>query len=504
MSDLNESYDDFLTRSREIHSLAAALGLLSWDQETYMPPAGVPARAGHRATLAAIIHDKTVDPAFGNLIEELVGQPQEAWAAANLREAKRLRDRSVKLPRQLVTDLAEAGSYAQQAWVEAKQNDDWALFEPHLARLVELRRQEAEAVGYEGEAYNALLDEYEPGARVEELEPIFTALRERLVPLLDRIQGAAQPPDRALWQQDFDPGLQDLLGRQILADIGFDFAVGRLDLSAHPFTQGMSPQDVRITTRYDESDLGVGLFANLHEGGHALYEMGLPLAHEATPVGQAVSLGIHESQSRLWENSVGRSRAFMNYCLPILRELFPTQMAAASVDDLYRAANVVEPAPIRIEADEVTYNLHIILRLEVERALLRNDIEVQAVPALWREKAREYLGLEVNNDREGALQDIHWAFGCFGYFPTYTLGNLYAAQFYACATRELPGLEQQFAKGEFAPMLGWLREKVHARGSLLPAGELCREVTGAALSIEPYLDYLTTKFGEIYGFDPSA
>lgn len=495
---MTDAYAEFLARTREIHRLVATLALLSWDQETYLPPRGVPGRAQQRATVAALIHERTVDATFGAVIDDLQGAELDAAAAANLREMKRIRDRSVRIPRRLVADLAAAGSHAQQAWVTAKERDDWSLFAEHLERLVTLKRRVAEAVGYTDEPYDALLDEYEPGARLRDLLPLFSDLRRELVALNRRIAAAPVAPPRPPLYQPLPPRAQEVLAQQLLTDLGFDFSAGRLDRSEHPFTEGMGPGDVRITTRYDEDDLSVSLFAVLHEAGHALYEMGLPADHEATPVAQAVSLGIHESQSRLWECCVGRSRPFMDYLARLLREIAPERFAATEPQQLYGAANAVVPTPIRINADEVSYNLHIILRLEIERALLNAEVAVADIPALWNESSARYLDLTPQSDAEGALQDIHWAFGCFGYFPTYTLGNLYAAQFYAAATVALPDLDRQLAGGEFGPLLRWLRQEIHDRGSLLPAADLCRAVTGSALDAGPYLTYLETKFAEIY------
>ncbi|MFH1841930.1 MAG: carboxypeptidase M32 [bacterium] len=497
---MSPSYDRLLELAREIHHLAGASALLGWDQEVFLPPKGVPARAKNIAALSAVIHDKLTCAELGELCAELTAAaPAERVAAANVRELKRQRDRAVKIPRSLVIELAEACSLAQQAWAQAKQQDDWSLFADSLTRLVALKRQEAAAVGYEGEPYNALLDEYEPGARVEELVPLFDELKATLIPLIERIGASPQQPDDSLLQQTFPVELQDQFGREVLTAMGFDFEAGRLDISLHPFTQAMSIQDVRITTRYHENNLGSGLYANLHEGGHALYELGLPQEHEGSPVAAAVSLGIHESQSRLWENCVGRSREFCHYSLARLTELFPTQFATTGAEELYRAINVVRPSLIRIEADEVTYNLHIILRMELERALLLGDIEVADLPALWREKIRHYFSLELPGDAQGVLQDIHWAFGAFGYFPTYTLGNLYAAQFFAAAMAELADLPAQIARGEFQPLLGWLRTHIHQPGCLFPAGELCRQVTGEVLSSKPFLDSLQQKYGDIFG-----
>jgi carboxypeptidase Taq len=315
---------------------------------------------------------------------------------------------------------------------------------------------------------------------------------------LAEIEAAGQAPNASAVRQQFAIDRQQLFGREVLDDIGFDFAAGRLDTSAHPFTEAMAVQDVRITTHYDPRNLCVSLYANLHEGGHALYEQGLPLEHEGTPLATAVSLGIHESQSRLWENSVGRSREFLLHYLPRLQELFPSQLGSSSAEDLYQAVNAVQPSLIRIEADEVTYNLHILMRWELERALLRQQIEVGDLPGLWKEKMRQYLGLQPASDAQGVLQDIHWAFGVFGYFPTYTLGNLYAAQFYRQAAADIGDLSSRVARGEFQPLLAWLREKIHRQGSLLWPQDLCREVTGSELSIQPFASYLRHKFGEIY------
>ncbi len=495
-----DAYARFLELSGEIHDLAGAMGLLEWDQEVMMPPAGVAGRARQRATLAAVMHDRMVDPELGDALETAAAAgTDDPWAAANLREMKRQRDRAVKVPRDLVADLARTGALAQQAWVEARTKDEWATFAPHLARLVDLKRREAEAVGYETEAYDALIDEYEPGARAADLARLFAALREGLVPILDGIRGAFNPPNGALWRGAFAEGDQDALGRSVLAAMGYDFRAGRLDISAHPFTQGFGPGDVRITTRYDEHDLQPGLYANMHEGGHALYELGLPVERAGQPVGAAVSLGIHESQSRLWENLVGRSLPFMRWLRDEMAGLWPDVYGDADPRQLYRAANVVEPSLIRIEADEVTYNLHIIVRMEIERALFAGEIEVADLPRLWREKMKQYLGLEVPTDREGVLQDIHWSFGLFGYFPTYTLGNLYASQIFDAARRQLPDLDADMARGELGGLLGWLRANVHGPGSLYRADELCVRVTGNDLSVHPFLAHVRAKFGDVYG-----
>ncbi|MFN2371476.1 MAG: carboxypeptidase M32 [Candidatus Krumholzibacteriia bacterium] len=501
MADTAARYARFLQLVHEVHDLGSAMGLLEWDQEIMMPPRGVQGRARVRATVAALMHDRMVDEELGGLTAELGADPGalDPWARANLRELKRQRDRAVKVPRQLVADLAREGSLAQQAWVEARSKDDWPRFAPHLARLVDLKRREAQAVGYATEPYDALLDEYEPGARAADLAQLFAQLRDGLVPILDALREAPHPPVDAPWRGDFAAAEQEQLGRAVLAAMGYDFAAGRLDVSPHPFTQGLGPGDVRITTRYDAADLRPALYATMHEGGHALYELGLPAEHAGEPVGSAVSLGIHESQSRLWENLVGRSRPFVAWLAPQLAGIWPAAYGGIDPEALYRAANTVRPSLIRIEADEVTYNLHIILRLEIERALVAGEVEVDGLPSLWREKVKAYLGLDVPSDREGVLQDIHWSFGLFGYFPTYALGNLYASQLFAAARRHLPDLDAQLARGELGGLLGWLQANVHGPGSLYPAGELCVRVTGQELSPAPFLAHVRAKFGDVYG-----
>lgn len=495
---MSETYDLFKNRVGEVHDLGAAMGLMGWDQEVYMPDKGVAARARHRSTLAALIHDRIVDPGLGELITRLQNVQLEGFEAANVAEMKRQRDRSVRIPRQLVADLARETTLAQQAWVAARKEDRWELFSPHLSKLVDLKRQEAEAVGYETEAYDALLDEYEPGAQAAQLADLFTEVRQGLVPLLADIVAADNPPTDALCRGDFSVEDQDRLGRLVLANMGFDFESGRLDISTHPFTEGLDPTDVRITTRYQNTCLLEGLYSNLHEGGHALYEMGLPMDYAGQAVGQSASLGIHESQSRLWENLVGRSANYMNWLQPQMAEIWPSVFGKASGDDLWRAVNVVQPSLIRTQADEVTYNLHIILRMEIERALIAGEVEVAQLPSLWREKVRHYLDLDVPSDTEGVLQDIHWSFGLFGYFPTYALGNLYASQFFAAAEAALPDLGAQISAGQTAPLLAWLREKIHSQGLLHQAGDLCRQVTGQDLSAQPFLTHLRQKFGQIY------
>jgi carboxypeptidase Taq len=495
---MNNAYTRLLEHLGEIHALQNTLGLLSWDQETYMPPRGLIGRAQAREVLSGIVHDKVCDPKLGDLLDDLQNADLTAAARVNVTEFKRDRDRSIKLPRDLVTELARVTTLSQQAWVSARETDDWPVFAPLLEQVVELRRRQADVLGYEGEPYNALLDEFEPGARVKDLDTLFTGLRDHLIPLVAAIGEKPQHSDTML-HQEFSVDGQKKLSRTVLQLMGFDFQAGRLDTSAHPFTSEMSPLDVRLTTHFDPNDLNKSLYSTIHEGGHGLYEQGLPVEHAGTPLAQAISLGIHESQSRLWENMVGRSMNFTIHALPILRDLFPGRFVSATTEDLYKAVNVVKPSLVRIEADEITYNLHIILRMELERAVIADNLQVADLPAAWNQGMEKYLGLTPPTDRQGVLQDIHWSFGLFGYFPTYTLGNLYAAQFYEAIARDLPDLPQQVQDGDLSALLAWLRDNVHRHGRSYTPDELSRRATGAPLSAKPLMDYLDAKFGALYG-----
>ncbi len=501
---MSAEWNRLLTRLRELNDLSGAATLLAWDQEVMLPPRGVPARARQSAALAGVRHERLCDPELDALIEACAGDRLDAVDAAIVREARRARDRAVKVDRSLVTELAEATSLAQQAWAQARERSDWPGFAPHLTRVVDLKRREAAAIGCGAEPYDALLDDFEPGARAADLAPLFARLRMELADLLATVTTAARGDKAAgdpgaLLTGDFAVAAQEQLSREVLAAMGFDPSAGRLDVSAHPFTSATSRGDVRLTTRYDQRDLRVGLYATIHEAGHGLYEQGLPAELEGTPVSDCASLGIHESQSRLWENLIGRSREFWTCWAPRARRLFPAALAHADAEDLHRAVNVVRPSLIRIEADEITYNLHIVLRFELERALLAGDIQVAQLPALWDAGMRQSLGVTPARDAEGVLQDIHWASGLFGYFPTYALGNLYAAQFHAQAATELPDLPDLVSRGQTGPLLDWLRRKIHVRARLWSAAELCRDVTGRDLDTEPFLSHLRRKFGQLYG-----
>lgn len=502
--DMNRSYEEFIRRARELADISHARELLSWDQETCMPPKGAAARAHSLGTLAGLYHEKLTDPALVALVEELKGRDLRGDEAADLRYLGRDQERALKIPRQLVVELSQTQSLGHEAWVEARKKSDFILFRPWLEKILALQQEIAHRVGFEGTMYNAFLDEYEPYSRAEEIAPVLDELRRRLVPLVERIGAAGKQPAANILDQEFPIDRQEAFGRQVLADLGFDLEAGRLDVSVHPFCSGTSPGDVRLTTRYNPRQLTSALFGIIHEAGHGLYEQGLPVQLSGTPAGRSISLGIHESQSRLWENLVGRSRPFWQHYLPRLREHFPQQLAGVGPDEFYAAINQVAPSLIRVEADEVTYNLHILLRFELEKDLVEGRVRVEELPARWDEKMESYLGIRPPDAARGVLQDTHWSVGLIGYFPTYTLGNLYAAQFFAQAQKEMPELMERVAQGELRGLKTWLNEKIHARGRRVTASELVREVTGQPLSADCFMAYLEGKFGELYGLSPAA
>lgn len=496
---MSEPYRELIEQMKDIARLASVAQLLDWDQETYMPRRGVSARAEQAALVAGLVHERLVSEDIRRRLEDARVAQSDATAWANVREARRAYARAAKLPTDLVKEIAHSSSLAKEAWQEARKSNDFGRFAPLLGKLVELKRRVAELVGYEGEPYDALLDEFEPGAKTREIESIFADLRRQTVALLDRLR-AGKAPDDTILRRMYPEPQQRLLSQRMAEAIGFDFERGRADVSVHPFCLTIGgPSDVRITTRYEERFLPSALFGTLHECGHALYEQGLPEDHLFEPIGEAVSLGVHESQSRLWENLVGRNRAFWTFHFPALTRLFPDALRGVTLDDFYRAINRVKPSLIRVEADEVTYNLHIILRFELERALFRGELAVADLPAAWNERMTRTVGVTPQRDADGCLQDIHWALGAFGYFPTYTLGNLYAAQFFEQARRDIPDLTDRIAANDHEALLSWLRTNIHQHGRQYRAHELVQRVTGSPLSCEPFVRYITRKCEEVYG-----
>jgi carboxypeptidase Taq len=500
---IDQAYGELIQRVKEHALLGSCASVLAWDERTYMPHDGSAHRAEQMALLARMTHEMLTAPRIGELLDEVKDHPQvklkNSRHAANYREIRRSYDRAVKLPKELVEELARVTTRAQQAWQEARQASDFAAFRPWLEKIVYLKREQAKAIGYQAAPYDALLDEYEPGATTAEITKVFAELREELVPLIAAIAASKKKPPREVLEREYPVERQQVFGKEAAAAIGFDFNAGRLDVTTHPFCSGMGPGDVRITTRYNARHFNEALFGVLHESGHAIYEQGLDPEQFGTPVGSACSLGIHESQSRMWENQVGRSRPFWEHFYPKAQRAFPEALAKVSLDEFIFAINDVQPSFIRVEADEATYNMHIILRFELEQALISGDLPPADVPGVWNDKFKKSFNLTPADDKRGCLQDIHWSMGGIGYFPTYTLGNLYSAQFMEQARQDLGDLDGDFRKGEFGRLKGWLNEKIHRPGQQWRAGELCQRVTGKPLSHKPLLSYLRGKYAPLYG-----
>lgn len=499
MAQTNNAYPELARELREIALLGSVGSLLDWDERTQLPPKGGEHRAAQASLIARLVHERFTAPKVGDLLRAAadVNATADSDVAVTVRETKRSYERATKIPASLVEEQTRVAVLAQQAWGDARAKSDYASFAPWLDKTLKLKRDEANCVGYGKDMYDALLDQFEPGETTANLRTTFEQLREPLVELIRLIADSGRKAPLEILEREYPASAQNQMAREAAAKIGFDFDAGRLDQSLHPFCTGLGPGDTRMTTRYDIRFFGDAFFGVLHETGHCLYEQGLPAAHFGLPMGEACSLGIHESQSRLWENFVGRSESFWKYFLPKTRAYFPQSLKGVDDHDWYFAVNDIRPSLIRTEADEATYNLHVLLRFELEQALLGNELSVKDLPAAWSEKMTRYLGLTPPDDARGCLQDIHWSSGSIGYFPTYTLGNLYAAQFFEQASEDIPNLEEHFATGDFASLLAWLRDKIHRHGKRYPAPELCKRVTGQALTVEPLLRHLNRK-AELY------
>jgi carboxypeptidase Taq len=498
-----QAYAWLRAHSVETSYIVSAAEVLAWDQRTMIPKKGGAHRAEQIAILAKLLHGRATDKRIGDYLAVVEGSALLADPlspeAVNAREWRRSYDKSTRIPERLAVELARTTTEGESVWEGARRDDDWARFQPLLERIVALLVEKADALGHGGERYDALLDDYEAGATTAEIAALFAVLGPALTGLVERIRGAGATPDRAPLTGRFPVDAQEAFCREMVAAIGYDLEAGRIDVSAHPFTIGIGPGDVRITTRFHEEFLGAGLFGSLHEAGHAIYEQRLPREHWGTPRGQVSSLGVHESQSRLWENLVGRSAGFWRFAFPRAQAAFPL-LARCPFDAFLRAINAVEPTLIRVEADEVTYNLHILLRFDLEVALLRGELRVGDLPAAWNERTRDLFGLVPPSDEVGVMQDVHWSAGLVGYFPTYTLGNLYAAQLFAAAEAAVGPLDGAFARGDFAPLLGWLKEHVHEKGGTFHPRDLIRDACGAPPDARFFVDYLAAKHGALHGF----
>jgi len=499
--DTTEAYQRLVSHSKETAYLGSTIAVLNWDQRTQIPAKGHAHRVGQLATLAKMRHKMVTDPIIAEMLSVIEGseltRDSLSIEAVNIREWRRSYDRATKISEELAVALARASVEGQAVWEAARPRNEWDLFKPYLERIVSLKREQAEALGYEQEPYDALLDDYERGETARNLEPVFARLRPALADLLGRIQGSSEVADPAFKNMRFPIADQESFAKAVALRIGYDMDAGRLDVSAHPFTTGIGPGDVRITTRYSEDSFNESFFAVIHEAGHALYHQGLPLEHWGTPFCHPVSLGINESQSRMWENMVARSPAFWKRFYPEAQVKFPA-LRAVPFKRFLLSINEVTPSLIRTEADEVTYNLHVLLRFELEVALIRGDLQVDDLPAAWNEKMQAYLGLTPPDYSSGVMQDVHWSSGSIGYFPTYTLGNLNAAQLFAKAKEQITDLEDQISRGEFGGLLGWLRKNIHSEGLRYLPRDLIRRVTGEDLDPSYLIKYLNEKYEKLY------
>ena len=503
MTQTESRYAELVGELKQTALLGSCAAVLGWDEQVNMPHGGAELRANQLALLAGMTHERATSARVGGLLGELESGGEFADGSVEritLREARRSFDRATKLPTKLVEELSRVGTLAQQAWIDARKKSDFAKFEPWLSKMLALKIEEAHAIGFgSGQPYDALLDEYEPGATSENVQAAFTPLREELVKLVAAIADSGRSPDAGLLTRSYPVSAQREFGLAAASAIGFSLEHGCLDTAAHPFCSGFGPGDCRLTTRYNEHHFPGAFFGTLHEAGHGIYEQGLNGDAFGTALGETVSLGIHESQSRMWENLVGRSRSFWDHFYPKAQACFPDALTGVAIGDFYAAINDVRPSFIRVEADEVTYNLHIMLRFEIEQAMLKGDIKSGDVPGVWNETFTKFFGITPSNDAEGCLQDIHWSAGLFGYFPTYALGNMYGAQFFEQADKELGGVHAQFAQGEFLPLKNWLNERIHSQGKRYRAAELVKQVTGKELSHEPLIRHLHSRFDSLYG-----
>lgn len=499
MSNSQQLYTEYITIMQKAADLNNASAVLGWDQETYMPPKGAPYRARQLATLATQAHELLTGQGLGNILNELSGREDVSDSqAANVRLSLEDYERNRKLPPAFVEEMSMLTSECFNAWIAARKQNDFNVFLPSLTRMIALKRKQADLYGYAAHPYDALLDEYEKGAMVAMLDPVFSGIREQLPVLLGQIKNARQVNDDCFYQL-FPKQQQWDFSMDVLKGMGFDFEAGRQDYSEHPFTTSFAATDVRLTTRVDENNYASLLWSCIHEGGHGLYEQGLPQEQYGLPLGAAASLGIHESQSRFWENCIGRSLDYWQYYYPVLKRYFPGQLKDVTVEDFFKAANKVEPSLIRTEADELTYHFHVMIRYEIEKALIEGSADPKDLREQWNSMYDKYLGVTPSDDKSGVLQDVHWSHGSFGYFPTYTLGSFYAAQFFDQAKKDIPGLPQKIQNGDMEPILNWLRNKVHRHGRRFTSEELCKQITGTGLDAGKFIVYAREKFQQVYG-----
>ncbi|MGZ3859643.1 MAG: carboxypeptidase M32 [Flavisolibacter sp.] len=493
-----ELYEQYTTAMNRIADVRNANAVLQWDQETYLPPKGAGFRGQQISTLSEISHRLFSEEGLGDTLKELVNR--EDLTTGQKRNVERTLDdytKNKKYTGEFVRALSDQTNKAFHAWIDARKQNAFSVYAPELDKLIGLKKEEAQLLGFTDHPYNALLDEFEKGCTVALLDRTFSGLLPTLKELLHRIASRPQVDDYFL-QQPFDKEEQWNWGLHLVKELQFDFSAGRQDISEHPFSTSFNRNDVRITTRIDENDFSNMTWSCIHETGHALYEQGLPEGQYGLPLGEACSYSIHESQSRLWENNVGRSQFFWQHYYPRLKHYFPRQFSEISLEDFYKGINKVQPSFIRTEADEITYHFHVFVRYELEKKLLDGTLSTKDIPGFWNEQYRDLLGVQVPDDKRGCLQDVHWSHGSFGYFPTYSLGSFYAAQFFSTAEQQLPDLKGEIGVGNVTPLLQWLRKNIHEKGRFHTSEELCREVTGKTLEVRFFVDYLLDKYKAIY------
>ena len=498
---MRENYDSLVGRLEEIGRLGHVMGIMHWDQEVIMPPGGAESRAGQLATLAGIIHEKTTDSSSEKWLDQLEDCPEahfNAYEWCNIREARREYDRETKVPKELVQEIAELGSKGHQIWVQARKDNKFSDFTGVLTRLIELKKQWAHHINPDQHPYDVNMDVYERGFSMAQADPLFARLKSELIPLIKAIQESFYQPDCSFMAGHFPIKKQEQLGKKISSDIGFSFNQGRMDVSVHPFCGGGDATDVRITTRYREDNFVESLYAVIHETGHGLYEQGRMSELRSLPVSESLTTGIHESQSLFWERMIAQQKSFCSHYLDLFCETFPESLNGVDAQTFYEGINASKPSFIRVEADEVTYPMHVIIRYEIEKGLFDGTVAVDQLPEIWNNKMEEYLGVRPPSDRLGVLQDVHWSGGSFGYFPSYTLGAMYAVQFYNSLKKTNLNLEEEIERGNFSPIKNWLNKNIHSQGRLYSTEDLMRKVTGEPLNPEYFISYLKEKYHKIY------
>jgi len=493
---MNTMYSQYVEHMQRIADIRYSSAILQWDQETYLPKKGAEIRGRQLSTLSELAHSMFTGSEMSDILGKLEIVDLDPMQQRNVELTREDFERQKKLPTEFVGKLSQAINRSFHKWIEARAEDNFAIFAPFLHEIVALKRIEAEYIGYAEHPYDALLQEFDKGSTVAQLDAVFNSLKAPLKNILDSITNSPQVNDQFL-KQHFDKSKQWEFGMAVIRDFGFDFESGRQDISEHPFTTSFNSRDVRLTTRIDENDLSNMTWSCIHELGHGLYEQGLPVEQYGLPLGEAASLTIHESQSRLWENHIGRSLLFCRKYLPLLKQFFPEQLGSVDSLQLYKAINKVQPSFIRTEADELTYHFHVMIRYELEKALISDQLQVADIPAYWNEQYKKMLGIDVRSDKTGCLQDVHWSHGSFGYFPTYSMGSFYATQFYRTALNDVA---MNTSTLDTDPILNWLKLNVHSRGRQFSSDELCQQVTGEKLNIQYFLDYLLDKYRNIYNF----